>query len=389
MQTCRSHHHEDQRPIQKQIDKLNKNQNQTNMITLETYRCLSAELERLVNYCTVKGRNHSISRSYTRCLNQETDDPVSMMLNIEGFTQALEGYLMIAAKNGTKVPPFPEEYQKDIEFWIQSIDLIDNPEESDLQLELEVLRFVLGQISNQQPVTNMSEDLQERILSTEKRDSYCQEQVKNGQSNILALVNIAHSISDKTQAQADQAFDAKKEVKADKTLIFNLEEDIDALNRLKLLPQSTDDSHQHTEESSPQTSRKPEKTCKEVPPEDPVEPVQGTEAAAELEPVVSGKRIWSLPLPIILPSFSFEVFLSVLVALQVLAFTLSWPLEANKYLAFLMITMVVCLLILRQIYLFILDAFEFSCSVVRSFKQPIPQSKKLELEFGSTQGSLQ
>ena len=223
---------QDNRRARKQI--------QVDMVTVDTQNCLCAEAERLVNYCNVKANKESIPKSFTRCLNQETDDSQCMMMNIEGFATSLDAYTKIAAKDQTIVPLFPVEYLKDVELWVKSIEAIEDPQQFGLQVEVEVLKFILDKMSKQEPMCELPQELQERILSQKKRDEYCEEIVKSGQSNILAMVRVAQNISDKTKEQADQAFDSKKKIKANKTLLFKIDDQIEAFRDRKKSPESSE-----------------------------------------------------------------------------------------------------------------------------------------------------
>lgn len=234
---------------QMQVNLRARRQAQTDMVTVDTQNCLCGEVERLVNYCRVKAKLRSIRKSFTRCLKQETDDSQSMMMNIEGFATALDGYNMIAAKQQTVVPLFPEEYLADVELWIQSIEDIKDPQQFGLELEVDVLKFILYRLSRQEPITELPEELQERILSEKKREEYCKEVLKNGQSNILAMVRVAQDISDKTQEQADQAFNSKKKIRANKTPIFKIDDQIEAFRNGKKLSESVEAVPQNSKAS--------------------------------------------------------------------------------------------------------------------------------------------
>jgi hypothetical protein len=163
-----------------------------------------------------------------------------MMMNVEGFASSLDGYTKIAAKDQTIVPLFPVEYQKDVELWVKSIEAIEDPQQFGLQVEVEVLKFILDKISKQEPMCELPQELQERILSQKQRDEYCEEFVKSDQSNILAMVRVAQNISDKTKEQANQAFNSKKKIKANKTLLFKIDDQIEAFRDRKKSPESSE-----------------------------------------------------------------------------------------------------------------------------------------------------
>jgi hypothetical protein len=221
---------------QLQIDERAQKQRQLDVLSLDTYNRLSAEVERLVNYCSKAAGTGSIPKSFSHHLSQITDDPICMMLNIEGFLDSLDGFHLLSKKDGTKVPLFPSDYKHDAEVWNNKLWLIkeklkDNP---NLELPYQILCVIIYKIYKGQPITSLPAEVSNSILSQKQRDAYCEDMVKNGQTGVLAIVKASQNVAAESQRQMEVMDKKGHDPKANKQEVLNFQDQKDDLYGMEL-----------------------------------------------------------------------------------------------------------------------------------------------------------
>ncbi len=223
--------------IQAQVQngKQTKRQKQMTMYAIDTYNRLSAEIERLISYCSAKTDTGTVNKSFTHFLGEITDNPLSMMINIEGFLSAFDGYNKISKMENTSVPAYPEEYHRDVKYWKNIMAQVENKIEQnpELQLAQEVIKIVLEHFENGTPVLALPEDLSSRILTQNERDRMCREMAENDQSKILGILTIAQNVADETINQLQEMEEKGIEPLANKRHQFNLEDQISQIQSLQ------------------------------------------------------------------------------------------------------------------------------------------------------------
>ncbi len=206
-------------------DKQAMKQKQMTTFAYDTYNRLSAELERAINYCSAKTGEGHLKKSFTQHLGQTTDDPTSMMMNIEGFLQSFEGYNLISKMDSTTVPTYPQEYLNDVMYWKSIMQRVKQRGTNDPQLQLvqDIVNLILNQFEKGIQMKKLPAELSERIFSQKQRDQICREKVQNGQSNILGMIKITQNMADETEKQFQKMEERGLDPKANKNAIFNLE----------------------------------------------------------------------------------------------------------------------------------------------------------------------
>ncbi len=172
----------------------------------DIYGRLYAEIERLMKYLLKALDIDMFPTGFERFLCQETDDPISMMMNIEGYLDALRGFQLICEKEKDfQLSPLPELYRSEFMQHTKLMTLIDpkNLKTYGQQTAYDVLSYMVDML-NQKNIAvpqPLPKHLSERIISDQDRDRYCQDAVRNNQMGAISMVNQVHAMDEQITQQ--------------------------------------------------------------------------------------------------------------------------------------------------------------------------------------------
>ena len=193
---------------QLQQKKLDKAQEQRELVfyTFDMYGRLFGETERSLAVCKIRARQQPLNRIFhANVLDHEVEDMQKMMMNIEGFCQALFGFEAITKKdNLQKVKvPYDAELWEIFQSWDSAIDSLPD-DQLEIMASKRILKFVVESLINNGEVSELPDELQELILSKEERDKIAQQYVTEKQFDIISMVTTTQNLSDNTKEQTEQ-----------------------------------------------------------------------------------------------------------------------------------------------------------------------------------------
>jgi hypothetical protein len=199
-------------------------QSEANIRVNDTYGRLYAEVERLMRFCLRKLEFSVPQPSFAKFLGEATDDPTSMMMNIEGFLEALRGYEIISKKDRDfLVESVPKEFESMLmqnKKLLKMLKLENLQHDERLQTSFEVLSFVIGELDKSAKSDHQYKpqlipfNLSEQILSETQRNEYCDDRLRNDQVGILSMVNQVQAMDEQMTKQVQRLAKDEKNQKA-------------------------------------------------------------------------------------------------------------------------------------------------------------------------------
>jgi hypothetical protein len=221
---------------------------------------LFGDFERALRYM---GAHPKGGYKYTRFLLAEQKDLKCVLMNIEGFLDSLEYYYKKANKLGLEdFGPSKDALKIDLPIWQECLERAKkagcpanvNVSKSDFNAGIQVLSLVLdGLMKNK--LTSLPTSVSNMILDSKTRDRYCDDIVKNGQTNMLAMMNKVHQIEEKVTKQSTAIANGNKEIKFSQSPLIYI--DPEDLKQPKLIPATS--KLRKEPEKPTTTNQKPER----------------------------------------------------------------------------------------------------------------------------------
>jgi hypothetical protein len=190
----------------KKVDRVQE-QKKLGFYTLDIYARLLGVVEQGVGICQVRAGQQPLQRVFHgNLVNHELDDLQFIMMDLEGFCDALLSFEKYAKKENLKKVTLPREDEQLWEIlavWRTAIDsLPDAPQE--IQASKRILKYVVDHICDHGEVSDLPDELHELILSKAERDRLAREYIEKNQFDIISMVRATQNLSDKTCEQVDQ-----------------------------------------------------------------------------------------------------------------------------------------------------------------------------------------
>ena len=206
-------------------------QRRLEILTNDTYGRLLGEMERLFYHCGVK----DIGFEFRQYLIKEESTFVGMMMNIEGFVQALEGYVICARKMNLENKGLPEDCEDLFSKWFSALDKIDGEDGSRLEVPKKLLQYLVGEMKNGRPITKLPDDICQKIMSDETRNKLCDEMVHKNHQRVFELTNAVHKLNDIVVEQTEAQLNKTEPIKFKRRPQLDIhKEDFDYLGKRNL-----------------------------------------------------------------------------------------------------------------------------------------------------------
>ena len=194
---------------QQQIAKNKQKQAQFEIYHNESYRMTFAEIERLFRFL-----GKDVGHEFRENLMSADQNVLMVMMNIEGFLQALGGYKIIGKRDKLEQYCPPTNCDDLYKKWSNALQDLD-PKDQESKVAKELLTFLVEKLSKGEPLEELSADLSEKIMSQKQRDAYCEEMGKSetGQRKMMNIVNTAHNLADNIHAQVEKLADNPRNLK--------------------------------------------------------------------------------------------------------------------------------------------------------------------------------
>ena len=152
---------------------------------------------------------------------REEDSLLGMMMNIEGYVQALEGFIICSRKQQLNNKGLPENCQDLFKRWSDALQRIDS-NDARLETPKKLLEYLVGKMAGGRPITNLPSVLSEAILSQETRDRYCEDMARNNPQGVLALTNGIHKLHDIVDLQTREHLNKGKPTTFKRKPVFDI-----------------------------------------------------------------------------------------------------------------------------------------------------------------------
>ena len=193
---------------QEQLTKRKNMQAQLEIYHNENYLMIFAEIQRLFGFL---GQN--VGYEFRSCLMAGDQNITMVMMNIEGFLDALDGFRVIGENKKLEQYLPPTNCGDLYEKWSEALKRVP-PGDQERETAKELLGFLLEKLSQKEPLTKLPEHISEKILSTKQRDIYFQEiNNKNGQQKMMMLVNATQQLADNLSAQVEKLAENPRNLK--------------------------------------------------------------------------------------------------------------------------------------------------------------------------------
>ena len=178
---------------------------------------LFGEIERTLSHMGFHPKNGTI---YSRFILAPQKDLKSLLMNIEGFLDALEFYHKKADKLKVEDLGPPEDViDRLLPIWQSCLNKVDKYNNGinkinipDVYAGKMVLQFVLDSLKNRK-LKSLPKGYSDMILDSKTRDRLCNEYAKNGHAEILSMVNAVHHIEEQVTKQSMAMASGNKEIK--------------------------------------------------------------------------------------------------------------------------------------------------------------------------------
>ena len=190
---------------EKIVDKVQE-QKQLTFYTFDTYGMLFGETERALAICKIRAGQQPLNRIFqANVTNHDLEDMQLMMMNIEGFCQALFGFDVYARNQNlqkVKIPHNPNLWEI-FESWALAINNLPD-DQAEISASKRILKYVVESLIKNAEVSELPDELQEIILRKAERDKIAQEYVEKKQFDIISMVTATQNLSDKAKYKVEQ-----------------------------------------------------------------------------------------------------------------------------------------------------------------------------------------